>query len=609
MTQEQKAKAYDEAIRIAQELYNNPNSSNIGKGYVCTVFPELQESEDERVRESLLEYLHTLPNHYSHSGVCAPEWIAWLEKQGEPVEINPTEFDTRLQALIGKFDSLPKEELIGSLSFWLNVVQNDGTYKPAKKQDEQTPIQDYNSIDPHFCKPVEHKPADKVEPKFKVGNWVVHDMSDGRKVIRQIVNMTNKSYVLDGEDFNTFYFNDLENDYHLWTINDAKPGDILAIEPIDDYQYPFVAIYKERGLDFFTFNSYCFIGFSGIFYGGKCGHRTNVHPATKEQRDILFEKMKEAGYEWNTEKKELNEIEQKPVNSYCRENCKGFQETGKCFADGYCKAKNRAESIDEVEPKFKIGDWITNGDYIWKIIEVEPLDYILQSQDGNIVDDTISNVDEQFHSFTIEDAKEGDVLSYVTDEEDLWIMIYWSLYEPYEGHVHYHALLANDNFYDKGTCCICINDLKPVTKEQRDLLFQKMKEAGYEWDAEKKELKKIENRPMLSDFFNAEYERGKADAISEIQKGWTEDDKNHMSNILNILLMEAKNAKVEQYRSSVESDIDWIYSLKNKVRVQPKQEWSKWDELQYKAAYNLCENSGHTVTSDWLKSIKQRIGG
>lgn len=59
-----------------------------------------------------------------------------LEKQSEPIEINPTEFDTRLQALIGKFDSLPKEELIGSLSFWMNVVQNDGTYKADKKQSE-----------------------------------------------------------------------------------------------------------------------------------------------------------------------------------------------------------------------------------------------------------------------------------------------------------------------------------------------------------------------------------------------------------------------------------------------------------------------------------------
>ena len=32
----------------------------------------------------------------------------------------------------------------------------------------------------------------------------------------------------------------------------------------------------------------------------------------------------------------------------------------------------------------------------------------------------------------------------------------------------------------------------PATKEQRNFLFQKMKETGYEWDAEKKELKKIE---------------------------------------------------------------------------------------------------------------------
>lgn len=31
-------------------------------------------------------------------------------------------------------------------------------------------------------------------------------------------------------------------------------------------------------------------------------------PATKEQRDLLFAKMKETGYEWDTDKKELNKI-------------------------------------------------------------------------------------------------------------------------------------------------------------------------------------------------------------------------------------------------------------------------------------------------------------
>lgn len=33
--------------------------------------------------------------------------------------------------------------------------------------------------------------------------------------------------------------------------------------------------------------------------------------------------------------------------------------------------------------------------------------------------------------------------------------------------------------------------LEAIKEEQRDLLFQKMKESGYEWDAEKKELKKL----------------------------------------------------------------------------------------------------------------------
>lgn len=35
--------------------------------------------------------------------------------------------------------------------------------------------------------------------------------------------------------------------------------------------------------------------------------------------------------------------EQNSADSYCQENCKGFQETGKCYADGECKAKRDAE--------------------------------------------------------------------------------------------------------------------------------------------------------------------------------------------------------------------------------------------------------------------------
>ena len=165
------------------------------------------------------------------------------------------------------------------------------------------------------------------------------------------------------------------------------------------------------------------------------------------------------------------------------------------------------------KPKFKAGDWITNGACVIQITSVDDEYYW---QDNDCVGGDIESIDKGYHLWTIGDAKEGDVLAYVTDEEDLWIMIYWSLYEPYEGHVHYHALLVNDEFYDKGTCCICINDLKPVTKEQYDLLFQKMKEAGYEWDAENLQLTKILHVKELSDGINIDKQK-----LAE----WSEEDK------------------------------------------------------------------------------------
>ena len=42
-------------------------------------------------------------------------------------------------------------------------------------------------------------------------------------------------------------------------------------------------------------------------------------------------------------------------------------------------------------------------------------------------------------------------------------------------------------------------EIYPATKEQRELLFKKMKEAGYEWDSDKKELRKIDAFPTEKD--------------------------------------------------------------------------------------------------------------
>ena len=154
--------------------------------------------------------------------------------------------------------------------------------------------------------------ADKLEPKFKVGDWVVISTSGGEKVVQ----IDSIEHFKSGEPMyitseGRWFGNGTKA--HLWTIQDAKDGDVLAVEPIKDCPDSFIAIYKERGLNFF--NSYCFVSLDGEFNKGTTGHDIYlIHPATKEQRDTLFAKMTEAGYEWDAEKKELKKIEDEEYN-------------------------------------------------------------------------------------------------------------------------------------------------------------------------------------------------------------------------------------------------------------------------------------------------------
>ena len=80
---EEKAKAYDEALKVLHK-YDGANIM-FSQSLKEEMFPELKESEDERIKKSLLyviEHHPTLPTEE------AEEYIAWLEKQGEqkPVE-------------------------------------------------------------------------------------------------------------------------------------------------------------------------------------------------------------------------------------------------------------------------------------------------------------------------------------------------------------------------------------------------------------------------------------------------------------------------------------------------------------------------------------------
>lgn len=256
LSTEEKAKLYDEAIdKVAHFI-----KKHIGLGCMIhpnsseakelfNIFPELRESGDERIRKKFIELLNDL----------------WAEKQG----------------LMS--DRKDYERYIA----WL------------EKQGEQ-------------------KPADKVEPKFKVGDWVVLSTSDGEKVV-QIVSI---EYFKSGEPryitSEARWFGN-GTKAHLWTIQDAKDSNIL-IDKSNNRESPF--IFKETKLSDIKTDvlnplavlGYCGIGGAGFTKGSGWGDTANCtyYPATKEQRDLLFQKMHEAGYMWDTESKQLLSLKAEP---------------------------------------------------------------------------------------------------------------------------------------------------------------------------------------------------------------------------------------------------------------------------------------------------------
>ena len=316
---------------------------------------------------------------------------------------------------------------------------------------------------------IEQNPAP--EPKFKVGDWIV---SKYMHLIMQILNNDNGSYKTletDGTERNDSY-DFIERNFKLWSIEDAKEGDVL-VNGSNIFIFHFINATRLMG--------YCHVNTDdGRFYDdiGKnecfCLIDAVVTPATNAQRDLLFQKMKEAGYEWDAEKKDLKKIGQKP--------------------------------IDMIEPKFKVGDWILSSVLgIAHIIGVnDSNEYQLEYIDGKQKFSSIDYVNYEYDKWSIQDAKDGDVLALISGQ---CIFLFDGNNKEY---CHYSKI--TDNFSPNYDYMGFIqHQFVPATKEQRELLFQKMKEAGYEWDADKKELKKIEKtRPMLSDFFNAENERGKA---------------------------------------------------------------------------------------------------
>lgn len=147
------------------------------------------------------------------------------------------------------------------------------------------------------------KPDANPEPKFKAGVWVQIENGNTIKILEVNENTYKILNCYGFEDVRSI--SDIDCISHLWTIKDAKGGDVLA-------HSSFIFIYDNTSI----LQAYCYYsnerdGFIIEDRGHHCPwNMQEVTPATKEQRDLLLQKMKGAGYEWDTVKKELIKIKE-----------------------------------------------------------------------------------------------------------------------------------------------------------------------------------------------------------------------------------------------------------------------------------------------------------
>ena len=216
MIEKEKAEAYDKAIERAKKLYGN--------GIAEEIFPELKESDDERIRRWIINdiryNMNNEPLNNSEYKKKAEKAIAWLEKQGDKdkliqelgeykVKYTQEVLEKYINSISNKDDerlrktaiaflkdfaeqgyenavecidwleNQGKEEYGGLKSFKDEDVRKFMQYieKQAKAYEFNLPNRSYDIY--AFAKDLlvwlekqSKNSTDKIEPKFKVGEWV-----------------------------------------------------------------------------------------------------------------------------------------------------------------------------------------------------------------------------------------------------------------------------------------------------------------------------------------------------------------------------------------------------------------------------------------------------
>ena len=280
----------------------------------------------------------------------------------------------------------------------------------------------------------------------------------------------------------------------------------------------------------------------------------------------------------------------------------------------WLEKQSEKKSTDKVEPKFHVGDIITNGKIIGKVDENENNKYhgwFGYDKDLSVHYADIPDV-ENWHLWTIQDAKDGDVL-FTSSTASHEVFIFKGL--TIEGYIECYCSYDSEDKYCKGKYHFIGKPTfktHPATKEQRNLLLEKMREAGYEWDREKKELRKIDWNPQPGDTFRKKGTKSPiyhlCDKLEDgIHFGFVEERENGIAGgKISIFALNNEYELVERLKP-VEKVIEEEF---NKI-TELNASWSKEDEKMYRGLHNLIYSTPYCDSrkelSDWLESIKERV--
>lgn len=162
--------------------------------------------------------------------------------------------------------------------------------------------------------------VEEIKTKFNKNDYIVGEVGFVYKITK-IDDMYHTTQVSSGYR-QRWTIEDVESNFHKWTIKDAHAGDIL-IDIQSETPFIFKDCSDEEHPNYPV--AYCGIDVSNIFKipeGNRWWTNNSVRPTNKEEKELFFEKLKEEGYKWNSDTLTLSKI--KKWRDYVNANIYGY---------------------------------------------------------------------------------------------------------------------------------------------------------------------------------------------------------------------------------------------------------------------------------------------